>query len=331
MASRLLLFSTPLAVLIAVLQVPANSSVVAHAEVQLAPLEISAVTESGDYVSPTFQLVNFDEAVQSRSPQGAGSADAIASRPKPTSAIKPDRAPASVLRPAVPSRSSVHNDIAQLRVLSQRYWADVDGRPLFERDLFDLASRIYLSDEVHYLTPHIVQPNERLADIAKRYRVPWEYLADVNRVEPTRLRAGSSIKISPGPFHAIVERSQHRITVHSHGYVVAAFAVGLGRADIDGDSVTPIGQFTISDRVTNPTWYGPNGVVAGDDPLNPLGEYWLGLADANNVPTTLGIHGTLAPHTVGENASRGCVRLNASDIKTVFRLLDIGSAVEIRD
>ena len=66
-------------------------------------------------------------------------------------------------------------------------------------------------------------------------------------------------------------------------------------------------------------------MVDGDDPSNPLGEYWLGLGDH------LGIHGTIDPSSIGAALSRGCIHLGDADIAEVYQLLGEGSQVVIRD
>ena len=346
MASRLLLFATPIAVLLAVMQVPANSAVDFTNEIELAPVPMNAVSEAGDFISNAVQIGNGVQLVEhqseSTSPQQLETNVVDISFKSPVASqllnrsFELDTPPVGKepLAFSVPGRqiaSTANADIAKLRVLSERYWREPNSRHSIESELFRIAQKIYFENDQHYVPPHVVRRGEILTEIAATYRVPWEYVADLNKISPTQLRVGAAIKVTPGPFSAIVERSRHRLTVHAHGYVVAAFDVGLGVPTATDETSTPTGTFTIADRVTNPTWYGPNGVVPGDDPSNPLGEYWLGLADSGGNPTTLGIHGTLAPHTIGQNASNGCVRLRNDDIRQLFRLLAIGSIVEIRD
>jgi lipoprotein-anchoring transpeptidase ErfK/SrfK len=111
------------------------------------------------------------------------------------------------------------------------------------------------------------------------------------------------------------------MTVHAHGWFVRRYSIGIGR-----DNATPQGEFTVQNKLENPTWYDPKGgQIEGDDPANPLGEYWLGLGDH------IGIHGTIDPTTIGRAASRGCIHLNDNDIAEVFQLLGVGSKVVIRE
>ena len=59
---------------------------------------------------------------------------------------------------------------------------------------------------------------------------------------------------------AVVDLSDFRMTIHAHGHFVGEFAIGIGR-----DGTTPIGKFTVKEKLADPTYYGPEGVVSHDD------------------------------------------------------------------
>src|SRR5437016_2930060 len=86
---------------------------------------------------------------------------------------------------------------------------------------------------------------------------------------------------------------------------------------------SPQGEFRIINHVPNPTWYGPNGVVApGKD--NPLGTRWMGLSARG-----YGIHGTNAPGSIGKAASHGCIRMRNHDAEDLFERVGVGITVEL--
>ena len=123
-----------------------------------------------------------------------------------------------------------------------------------------------------------------------------------------------------GPFSAVVDMERFELTIHAHGYFVHRYEVGIGEGD-----QTPAGEFAVQEKIKNPTWYNPaGGQVDKDDPLNPLGEYWIGLGDH------IGIHGTIDPQSIGSARSRGCIHMRDADIAQVFELLGQGSVVRIR-
>ncbi len=72
--------------------------------------------------------------------------------------------------------------------------------------------------------------------------------------------------------------------MHLNGSFVKSYRVGVGK-----DGTTPVGTFPVKNKMVNPTYYGPEGVIAHDDPKNPLGERWIDIGDS------YGIHGTIEP------------------------------------
>lgn len=204
--------------------------------------------------------------------------------------------------------------------LSRIYWKKPQWRTELLPQLQISAAEIYANPRRHFAEPYFVQPGETLSDIAVRHKVPWQYLARLNRTSAKRLQAGQELKVLTGPFGAVIDLEEFELTVHAHGWFVRRYQIGIG-----ADSRTPIGEYTIQDKLENPVWFRPGGgKVAADDPQNPLGEYWLGLGDH------IGIHGTIDPDSIGRATSRGCIHLADDDIAEVFHLLGTGSPVKIR-
>lgn len=216
-------------------------------------------------------------------------------------------------------------DVAALRQLSTWYWQYPEQRRSLQSRLNQLSRRIYFQPYPHYMPPHEVDFGDRLEKIAKNYHVSWEYLAKINRVEPQKIRGGQKLKVIQGPFSVVVDTKNYELTVHAHGYYVTRMPVGIGK-----DGSTPIGTFRVVDKVSDPVYYGPDGVIKNDDPNNPLGEYWLAISDDAGTLQGYGIHGTIEPETIGKAASRGCIRLHDQDIADLYDLLTIGSEVVIR-
>lgn len=210
--------------------------------------------------------------------------------------------------------------LAAHRILSEAYWKRrADRGELVER-LDRSAATIFFQSQPHFVEPYLIEPGDRLEQIAEHYKVTWEYLSKLNRVDPKRIQAGRRLKVVRGPFSAVVEVDDFSITVHLQGYYVRRFPVGVGR-----DRSSPIGRFAVLNKVVNPQYTDPDGrVIAGDDPANPLGERWIDLGNS------YGIHGTIEPDSIGHAASRGCIRLNDKDVVNVYDFLRVGSEVVIR-
>lgn len=206
------------------------------------------------------------------------------------------------------------------KMMSQLYWKKPALRESMFARLNTTARSIFFDKQPHYLTPYIIQPGDQLQNIASLYQVSWEYLSNLNQVDPRKIRVDQKLKVLKGPFSAVVDLSDFELTIHSHGYFVKRYQVGIGKA---GSS--PIGKFTVLDKLKDPTYYGPDGlVIANDDPQNPLGEYWIDIGDS------YGLHGTIDPESIGKAESKGCIRMHAADIEEVYNFLIPNSEVVIR-
>jgi len=113
---------------------------------------------------------------------------------------------------------------------------------------------------------------------------------------------------------------------HESGTVMT-FPVAIG----DRQYPTPVGDFKIAVKITNPTWTVPPSLrgkhkvwTVPSGPDNPLGEHWLGLNDSR-----YGIHGTDFPWSIGRLSTQGCIRLYPEDIKVLFELVQVGTTVKI--
>lgn len=210
-------------------------------------------------------------------------------------------------------------DIAAHRALSELYWQQPALRPQLTARIEQTARRIYFQPQPHYFAEYQVQPGETLQAIARKYNVSWEYLERLNRIKAPRMQAGQTLKVIKGPFGAVVDLSDFEITVHCHGHYVYRFPVGIGK-----EGSTPIGSFTVEDKVVNPRYDGPEGSIEPDDPANPIGERWISLGGG------YGIHGTIDPDSIGKSESRGCIRMLNKDVEIVYDLLTIGSEVVIQ-
>ena len=78
--------------------------------------------------------------------------------------------------------------------------------------------------------------------------------------------------------------------------------------------------------MVNPTWHNPQDgrEYPPGDPQNELGTRWM--AFQGNI---LGIHGTIAPETIGEYASNGCVGMLMEDAEELFDLVPTGTTITI--
>ncbi len=179
---------------------------------------------------------------------------------------------------------------------------------------------------------YTIKSGDSLSKIAARRELAthWKLIARVNQIaDPSKIRLGQNIKLVRGPFHAVVYKSAHRLDIF-HGapddpdswLFIRSFDVGLGSND-----GTPVGDFVVSaNKLENPGWVNPRDAreqYSPNDPDNPIGEYWIGITGVGKYSslTSLGLHGTIDPDSIGRDESMGCVRLADGDIDVVYELL----------
>ncbi|MDC0261922.1 L,D-transpeptidase family protein [Planctomycetaceae bacterium] len=205
------------------------------------------------------------------------------------------------------------------RELSQQYWKEEQAPDALLTRLNKTAGMIYFAPQPHFMQAYEIKPGDLLQKVAPNYSLSWEYLTRLNRVRPERVKVGQKLKVIKGPFSAFIDLSDFSLTIHAHGYFVKRYDIGIG-----AENSTPIGTFSVKEKLKNPTYYGPDGVIDAEDANNPLGERWVDIGDS------YGIHGTIDPNSIKKAESRGCLRLNNEDIVEVYDFLTTGSEVVIR-
>lgn len=184
---------------------------------------------------------------------------------------------------------------------------------------------------------YTIQSGDYLSRLAPKFNLTHQFVEQINGIaDPKRLQVGQKIKLLKGPFGVRVVKSALRVDAFIHApdgsrIYVRSFPCGLGR-----DNSTPLGRWIIEPghKMENPSYRNPRtGKTYGrNDPDNPVGEYWMALkgVDANTKGLDgYGIHGTIAPGSIGREESLGCVRLGKKDIAQLYRMLVGGSEVEI--
>jgi lipoprotein-anchoring transpeptidase ErfK/SrfK len=185
---------------------------------------------------------------------------------------------------------------------------------------------------------YVVQPGDNLAKIANAHDCTWELLSRINGIEPKSLRAGATIKVVEGPFFGVIDKQKFTMDIYLGGLpgeasslYVTTYPVGLGK-----DDSTPVGTWMIEPhkKLKHPTYYSPRGegVIAADDPKNPLGGYWIGLTGTEGQALgklSYGIHGTIDPDSIGKQSSMGCIRLRSDDIAMVYDLMVEGKSMVV--
>lgn len=188
---------------------------------------------------------------------------------------------------------------------------------------------------------YTVQAGDSLTAIGARFGVDAVVLARANDLrydallQPDQMLRVDNRHIVPlGPQDGIlINLPQRMLFFFQAGELAAAFPVGLGRPDWP----TPTGTFEIVVKEEDPVWDVPVSIQeemrrAGKTvvtrvppgPDNPLGRYWLGLS----IPG-YGIHATIAPSSIYQFRSHGCIRVHTDDIAALFARVEEGEPGEI--
>jgi L,D-transpeptidase ErfK/SrfK len=189
-----------------------------------------------------------------------------------------------------------------------------------------------------------VKDGDTLPDIARHFGLGLDELIAANPdVDVWAPRAGSRVllplmfTLPDSPRQGIViNLAAMRLFYYgakSQSSAVTTYPVGIG----DEGRSTPVGAMSVERKAVKPTWYVPASIRRDHqekgDPLpseippgpdNPLGEYALYLSRPSYV-----IHGTNKPYSIGLRATNGCIRLYPEDIRNMYRVAPVKTAVHI--
>ncbi|TWU19305.1 L,D-transpeptidase catalytic domain [Allorhodopirellula heiligendammensis] len=181
-----------------------------------------------------------------------------------------------------------------------------------------LARDVIYSSEHLLEEPHRVGGNETLMDVAKKYDVPWQLLANINGIsDPVTVLPGTDLKVVRGPFRADVDLANQEMTLFLGDLYAGRFPVGIG-----SDPAPRSGSYTIQEKKSAKTYYDMSGnPVPPGNPRNPYGSMWIDLGQG------ISLHGS----PVADQATdQGCISIAGNYSKDVFGILSEGSSVTIR-
>ncbi len=175
---------------------------------------------------------------------------------------------------------------------------------------------------------YLVESGDNLISIGMKLNTTQGLLMVANNIEdPARLSLGQRLKYTPKDFKIIIERSSCTLYLLDNQGLFKRYKVGLGKASHE----TTLGHYTIGNKQKDPTWFKPGAEpIPPGHPENELGTRWMPMTPAEEgLPHDLGIHGTIAPDTIGSFASRGCARMYARDVEELYDLVVRGTPVEV--
>ena len=175
---------------------------------------------------------------------------------------------------------------------------------------------------------YTLERGDNLTSIGIKLNTTLGLLMRANQIESeTTLRVGQTLKWTPKDFRIVIERSTCRLFLLDSNGVFKRYSTGLGMPGHE----TALGVYKIGNKEKDPTWHKPGeGPIPPGDPRNELGTRWMPFVPVREgLPKDLGIHGTIAPETVGKYSSHGCARLRREDVEELYDLVVRSTPVEV--
>ncbi len=173
-----------------------------------------------------------------------------------------------------------------------------------------------------------VESGDNLTNIGVELNTTQGLLMRANNIEnPADLRVGQRLKYTPKDFRIVIERSTRRLFLLDNDGIFKRYDVGLGRPGQE----TVVGSYRVGNKQKDPTWFKPGyGPIPPNDPRNELATRWMPMVpEEEGLPTDLGIHGTIAPETIGTYGSNGCVRMYTEEVEELYDLVVRATPVEV--
>ncbi len=180
-----------------------------------------------------------------------------------------------------------------------------------------MSPEIHAGDEFYEIKAH-----DTLDGLHRRFNVATDLLIGVNQItNVSNLSIGRRIKIPRLNLSIVVNKADNTLTLLNHEKFFKKYRCRTGKLEAS----TPVGEFTIRNKMINPAWTDPNTGqrYAGGDPNNQLGSRWM------EISGQIGIHEAIDPTTVGTYSSNGCVGLAHDDVVELYNLVSHGTPVKI--
>jgi lipoprotein-anchoring transpeptidase ErfK/SrfK len=239
--------------------------------------------------------------------------------PAPIARVSSDAKEETVKVKAVASRNHRKNS-------SGKKTAETQGEPEtssslssaeMQRRWKELFSKEITPDSIAY----VVKPGDSLYVIAQKNHTTVDLIKKINDLKEDSIYPRMKLKVHTSPFSIQIDKSKNVLVLYSNGEAVKKYSVATGKKNS-----TPVGEFKITDKLVNPTWFKTGAILPPESPENALGTRWMGFDKP-----AYGIHGTIEPKSIGTQASEGCVRMLNKEVEELYSLVPVGTKVTIQD
>jgi L,D-transpeptidase ErfK/SrfK len=183
----------------------------------------------------------------------------------------------------------------------------------------------------------VVEPEDTLLDVAYRERLGFEAVVRLNPgVDEWIPDPGTIVRLPTRfllpdvpPEGLVLNVPEMRLYDFRSGPLPEVYAVAVG----DAADPTPLGEFRVGNKRTDPVWTVPASIRAEKPELparvppgpdNPLGKFWMTIGT-----TSYGLHGTNVRWSIGRMATHGCVRFYEDDIRRLYERTPPGTRLRI--
>ncbi len=218
------------------------------------------------------------------------------------------------------------NDLLKAKELYQQIMAehpDFEKIDVVQQQMGDLNTSLLFSKTMieGKTVMHDVKSGDTLGKIAKQHGTTVDFIKKSNGLTKDIIRIGDRLRIWTAPFSIDVDKSQNVLLLKTGDEILKIYSVSTG-----SNNSTPVGDFTITTKLQNPTWYKSGAVVAPNSAENALGTRWMGF-DLKGY----GIHGTIEPDSIGKQATAGCVRMLNAQVEELYDIVPAGTKVTVTD
>ncbi len=182
-----------------------------------------------------------------------------------------------------------------------------------------------------------VLPDDTLLDVAARHRLGFEAVSRLNPgLDPWIPDPGTVVRLPTRyllpqavPAGLVVNIPEMRLYDFGVEDGPEVFAVAIG----DADDPTPVGEYRVGAKRSEPEWRVPASIravkpelpaVVPPGPDNPLGSRWMTIGTSS-----YGLHGTNVRWSIGRIATHGCVRFYEEDIVRLYDRVREGTRLQL--
>jgi L,D-transpeptidase ErfK/SrfK len=152
----------------------------------------------------------------------------------------------------------------------------------------------------------------------------------VTHVALSTLKVAPKITVDNLGHNVVVRVDENKLYLYDGFRVIRTWSVATAKPGY----TTPVGDWVVTRKAVNPTWYNPAldswgaglpAVVPGG-PTAPMGTRAIYIDEA---PGLIRIHGTPSDDSIGRYASHGCIRMHNSEVEQLYPLVPVGAHVII--